>query len=183
LTLVGRADDGRKRQDHRENLVHRALVEDHDVEPGLGEIGRNVGLGSREAEHEIRLQLEDSIDLRREKGGNARLFAPRARRPHGVARDADDAPLLAQEVEGLGGFLGEADDALGMARAHAGTIDHVFILKPPSPGCVEARLVKLAVLWVRCTASGCWNSRPSAPGLLPACCLPTWAPTCWCSIA
>ena len=42
-----------------------------------------------------------------------RFLAARAGGPHGVARDADDAALLAQQVQSLGRLLGEADDALG----------------------------------------------------------------------
>ena len=44
-------------------------------------------------------------------------FSLRARGgPHGEAGDADDAPVLAQQVQRLGGLLGEADDALGEPR-------------------------------------------------------------------
>ena len=45
-------------------------------------------------------------------------LAPRARRAHGVARNPDNAPLFPQEIQRLGGFLGKANDALGVARGH-----------------------------------------------------------------
>ena len=38
---------------------------------------------------------------------------PRLFGPDGIARDTRNAMRLPQEVEPLGGFLGEADDALG----------------------------------------------------------------------
>ena len=41
----------------------------------------------------------------------ARLFAASLRRTHGIARDADDAVLLAEEVQRLDGLFGEADNS------------------------------------------------------------------------
>jgi hypothetical protein len=67
---------------------------------------------SEKAKHEIGLQRNDLRNVRRDKPGSARLLLPRLRRPHRVAGDADDAVLLAEEVEGLGGLFGQTDDAL-----------------------------------------------------------------------
>jgi hypothetical protein len=38
----------------------------------------------------------------------------RARQAHGAAADVDDALLLPQQVQPLGGFFGKADGALGV---------------------------------------------------------------------
>ena len=45
-------------------------------------------------------------------------IAPRTRWPHGKSRDAHDPILLAQQVQRLGGLLGQADDA-ARAATHA----------------------------------------------------------------
>ena len=105
-------------QDHVEDFLHRALVEDQHVQAALGQIARDVGLQVGEADDQVGLQLQDFFLLCTQKRRDARLLLPRARRPHGVARDADDAPLLAEEVQRLGAFLGQADDALGKTRRH-----------------------------------------------------------------
>src|SRR5205085_8447813 len=57
--------------------------------------------------------------LRAQKSRNTRLLAPRARRAHGVAGNAGDATLFAEEIQGLGRLLGEADDPFRIARAHS----------------------------------------------------------------
>ncbi len=49
----------------------------------------------------------------RDEGGDARLLLAHPRRPHRIARDADDAALLAEKIERLDGLLGQADDAFG----------------------------------------------------------------------
>ena len=50
-----------------------------------------------------------------------RGFSLRTRaRPHRIARHADDAALLAEEIERLHGLFGQADDALG--REHGATV-------------------------------------------------------------
>ena len=42
-----------------------------------------------------------------------RLLLPRPRRAHGVARNPHNPMRLPEQVQPLGGFLGQADDALG----------------------------------------------------------------------
>jgi hypothetical protein len=42
-----------------------------------------------------------------------RFLAPCSGRAHDIARNADDAPLLAEQIERLDGFLSEANDPLG----------------------------------------------------------------------
>ena len=53
----------------------------------------------------------------RDEGRHPRLLAPHPRRPHRIARHADDAALLAEQIERLHGLFGQADDSLG--REHA----------------------------------------------------------------
>ena len=86
--------------------------------PRLGQIARDVGLQVGEADHQIGFELQNLFFFRTQKSRNAGLLLPGPRRAHGVARDADDAPLFAEQVERLGAFLGEADDALGESRRH-----------------------------------------------------------------
>src|SRR3989449_3286975 len=153
-------DDRRQHQDHVEDLVDRALVEEHHVEARLGKLARDVGLQVGETDHQVGLELEDLVGLRRKERRHPRLLAPRARRPHGVAGDADDAALLAEEIQRLGGLFSEADDALGITRRHKASQD-------------------IIAAWARFPASRFSSSRPSARVRSPACCSPTWAPTCW----
>ena len=109
--------------------------------PGAREFGRDVRLQVREAEHEVGTQRDDAVDLRAGECGHFRLLAPRPRRAHGEARDADDARVLAEEVQRLGRLLGEADDAFGIgcpasrhssrhAIAGAGALCHAAAMTP-----------------------------------------------------
>ena len=43
---------------------------------------------------------------------------PDLRRPHGIAGNADDPALLAEQIQRLHGFLGETDDPEGRELAH-----------------------------------------------------------------
>src|SRR5262249_26081946 len=72
-----------------------------------------------EAEHQVRLQRQDPVDLRAGEGRHSGLLAPRPRRSHREAGDAHDAPLLAEQVESFGGLLGETHDARGIRVGHA----------------------------------------------------------------
>ena len=102
--------------EHRKNLGHAALVEDSDLHALAHQLGRNVGLHVGEAEHTIRLQGQNFVDLGAGKRAHARLLVPRAARPHGVARDAHNPRLLPQQVQPFRSFLGHADDALRALR-------------------------------------------------------------------
>src|SRR5882672_6426193 len=65
-------------------------------------------------------------------GSSARIFGMSAemnadtrgfsRRAHRIAGDADDAVLLADQIERLHGLLGEADDAAGREVGHGATM-------------------------------------------------------------
>ena len=50
--------------------------------------------------------------MTRDALGAAMLALARAGWSYGVARNTDDAPLLAQQVKPFGGLLGQTDDAL-----------------------------------------------------------------------
>src|SRR6185312_12474256 len=107
------ADEGAERTDHGENLGDAALVEGVDRDARADQRRDDVGLKIREAQHQVRAEIEDLGNIRRGEGRDARLVAARLGRAHAIAGDADDAPLLAEEVERLDGLLGQADDALG----------------------------------------------------------------------
>ncbi len=114
----GGADHGADHADHRQNAGQVALVEDMHVDAGAHEILDDVGLQVGEGEHEIRLECQDFWDIRRDESGHARFFAAHLRRPHRIAGDPDDAVLLAEQIERLDRFLGQADDAMGREVAH-----------------------------------------------------------------
>ena len=90
-----------------------------DRDAGLGEFTHDVGLQVGEGQHQVGLQGEYLVEARRGEGADPRL-QPHFGRPHGIARDADDAVLLAQQIERLDRFLGEADQAAGRKMTHAG---------------------------------------------------------------
>ena len=48
-----------------------------------------------------------------------RSILPCARLAHGVAADADDALLLPEQAQPLGGLFGEADGTLGVGGGHS----------------------------------------------------------------
>jgi hypothetical protein len=79
----------------------------------------DVGLQVGEGEDEVGREGENLPDIGADEGRHPRLLPPDLRRTHRIARDADDTVLLAQQVERLHGFLGEADDAAG--RKHCGS--------------------------------------------------------------
>ena len=89
------------------------MVEDVHLDAGADQCGGDVRLQVREAEYEIRLERDDAIDFRRRECRNLRLLATRSRRPHREAGDADDAPLLAEQVQGFRRLLRETDDPFG----------------------------------------------------------------------
>ena len=78
---------------------------------GAHQLRGNVRLQVGEAEYEVGLEREDAVNLGAGEGRYPRLLAPRPRRADGEAGNADDAPVLAQQVERFGGLLGETDDA------------------------------------------------------------------------
>ena len=89
-----------------------------DGDAGADEVGDDVGLQIGKGEHQIRLERQDFWDVRRDERRHPRLLAPDLRRPHRIARYPDDAVLLAEQIQRLDGFLGEADDPAGREVAH-----------------------------------------------------------------
>ena len=101
-----------------EDLGHAALVGHQYVQARADQFVGQRGLHVGKADHQVRLQRRDAVDLAVQERADARLLLPRARRAHGVAADAHDALLLPQQVQPLGGLFGEADDALGVGVGH-----------------------------------------------------------------
>jgi hypothetical protein len=112
LRLRLAADHAAQGADHAQDVGDAAVIEDVHFDALADERGGDVRLQVGESQHEVGLQGDDPIDLGARERRDARLLAPRPWRPHGEARDADDAPVLRQEVERLGRLLGQADDAV-----------------------------------------------------------------------
>jgi hypothetical protein len=102
LGLALTADQAAEHRDHLKDLGHRALVEDDDVEAAAHELGDQVGLQIRERQHEIGLERLDLVELRVDEGRDLRRAALPA--AHRIARDADDAIALPEQIERLGRF-------------------------------------------------------------------------------
>jgi len=104
--------------DHIEDPGDGALVERVHFDPTANEIGGDVRLQVGERQNEIRLQREDLVDVRRREGTHTGLLAASLRRAHDITGNAGDAVLLADEVQRLDGFLGEANNSA--RREHRG---------------------------------------------------------------
>src|SRR3954471_1257087 len=116
---IRRANQCAQRADHRQNARYIALVEDVDGEAGADEVSDDAGLQVGEGENQIRLERENLWNVRRDEGRYPRLFAADSWRPYRIAGDADDAILLAEQIQRLHGLFGEADDPAGREMAHA----------------------------------------------------------------
>ena len=112
LALFRHADNAGEDADHLQDLGDAALVEGEHRIAALDEVVGDVGLQIREREDQVRLQRLDLFVARVQERRHLRLLA-RLRRPDRVAGDADHAIAFTEEVQRFGGFLGEADDALG----------------------------------------------------------------------
>src|SRR5262249_49313139 len=120
--LAGHADQRAERADHVENAGDVALVEGMDRDVAADQLGGDVGLQVGEGENEVGLERKDFFKVGGDERRHPRLLPAHPRRPHRVAPDADDAPLLAQALKRLHGLFGEADDAFGRkhrAAAHS----------------------------------------------------------------
>ncbi len=106
-----RTDDARQHQDAIENLFDGALVRDQDVDAGLDEVVRDLRLQVGKADHQVGSKFEDFVDLRRSECRDFG-FQPRLFRAAREAGNTDDAFVLAEKVERLGGLTREANDAL-----------------------------------------------------------------------
>ena len=67
----------------------------------------------RTPEPDIRPERFDSVEARVDERGYPWLLS-RLRRTHRIAGHADHTVLLAEQVQRLGGFLGQTDDAGGV---------------------------------------------------------------------
>src|SRR5215469_16725384 len=109
LGPLARAHHCPEHADHIEDPGDSALVEGVHLDPAANEIGDDVRLEVGERQNQIRLQREDLADVRGRESAYPRLLVASQRRAHHVARDADDAVLLAEQVERLDRLFGEAD--------------------------------------------------------------------------
>ena len=148
-------------QAHRvENLRHAALVGDEHVQPGPDELVGQRGLHVREADHQVGLQRHDAVDLAVQEGADPGLLVARPARPHGVAADAHDAVIFTQQVEPLGGLLGQADDALGAGAVHSCIVPAGAPAEPLADGGPAGPGA--------CSPVKAWAPRPSAGRRPPA---------------
>jgi hypothetical protein len=69
------------------------------------EARHDLGLQIRKGEHEIRLKCYDLGNVSAGKCRNAWLLFSNAGRPHGIARDADNASILFKEIERFDGLF------------------------------------------------------------------------------
>src|SRR3546814_4275977 len=74
-----------------------AVVADPHLHAAAHQLGGDVGLDVGEADHEVRLELQDLVDLRAGECADLGLFLARPRRAHGEAADADDPVLRSEE--------------------------------------------------------------------------------------
>jgi hypothetical protein len=113
-----RTDQRAQGADHRQNACDIALIEYMDGNAGTDQVGDDFGLQVGERENEVGFEREDLRNIRRDKRRDPRFLASDPRRAHRVAGDADDAILLAQQIQCLDGLLGETDDPAGRELAH-----------------------------------------------------------------
>jgi hypothetical protein len=105
LGPVARLYQSTEHPDHIEDPRDSSLVERVDVEPAPDQIGDDVRLKIGERQDEVPLQGEDLLDVRRCEGAHPRFLTASPRRAHEIAGDADDAVLLAEQIQRLDGFF------------------------------------------------------------------------------
>ena len=108
--------------DHRQNLCHRSLVEGHDRNAAPDQLRGEIGLKVRESQDEVRIQRLNLVELRADERRHAWLLT-RFGRTHRIARDADDAMALTEEVQRFSRFFGQTDDALRIGCGRHGRLD------------------------------------------------------------
>ncbi len=111
VRFLRRTDQRTESADHGEDAGKVALVEGMHRDIGADQVGDDIGLQIGEGEHQIGFERQDLRHVGGDEGRNPRLLAPHLRWPHRVARHADDAILLAEQIKRLDGFFGEADDS------------------------------------------------------------------------
>src|SRR6185295_18693818 len=113
IGLAARTDQRAERADHVEDPRDVAVVERMHRDAAADQLGGNVGLQVGEGEHEVGVEREHLLEIGGDERRHPRLLLAHPRRPDRIARHADDAALLAEEIKRLHGLLGQADDALG----------------------------------------------------------------------
>ena len=108
-------DEAAEHPDHLQDLGDRALVERDDREAAPYQFRREIRLQIGERQHQIRLERLNLVEPRVDERRHFR-FLPRLRRPHGVARYADDAVSLSEEVQRFGRLFRQTDDSLGVTH-------------------------------------------------------------------
>jgi hypothetical protein len=106
---VGRADNRSEHSDHVEDLGDATLVERMNGDALSDQRGDNIGLEIGKAQNKIGRQVKNFWDFGGRKGRDARLVSPGLGRAHAIARDARDATLLPQQIEGDVFSAGYAD--------------------------------------------------------------------------
>src|SRR5450755_3027770 len=101
------------------------MIADPDLDALFYQRLRDFRLDVGEADDEIRLEVEDTINLGAGESRDARLFAARSRGTHGETGDADDPICLPQRVKNFGRLLGEANDARRISAHHA-SLEHTL---------------------------------------------------------
>jgi hypothetical protein len=82
-----------------------------DGKPAADEIGGDVRLEIGERQDEVGPQCNDLVDVRRGEGAHPWLLTASMRRADDIAGDADDAILLAEQIQGVNSLFGEADNS------------------------------------------------------------------------
>src|SRR5579859_7245586 len=101
--------------DHAEDVRHAAVVEDVHLDPPPHQVRGDVRLQVRETEHQVRFQGRDLVQLGARESRDLGFLPPRLWRAHREPRYPNDAVLLAQEIDGLRGLLGETNYSLRVA--------------------------------------------------------------------
>ncbi len=101
----------------------RAVIADPDLDAGLDQIARDVGLDIGKPITRSGSSLRISPIFALVNAETFGFFLARTRRTHGEARDTDDAVFLADRVEDFGRLFGQADDAFGI---HGGATSYGY---------------------------------------------------------
>lgn len=92
------ADKRAERADHRKTAGHAALVKCMDGNAVLDEFGDNVGPQVRECQDKVRLPRQNFRNASADECGDVWFFLAHRWRTYGIARHADNAIVLAEEV-------------------------------------------------------------------------------------
>jgi len=115
VRLLGQPHQRAGEADRLQDLRHAALVEEVDRHAALAELPADVGLEVREAEHQVRPQLEDPLEVRVEERAHPRLPACLGW-THDEAGDSHHPVPRADQVERLDRLLGQAHHPAGPGR-------------------------------------------------------------------